>query len=548
MQVPLLLPELPELPELSRQAPRDLDSVARHVAARTVTAAMRTLTGERERVVGIVGIVARPRPLALWFRSSHVGPMRPLICIMLCTLAACTSAPEATPVPPIAAASPSVAAVNVNEIDSLIQRVVASKRLVGLSVGVMQDGKIVLAKGYGYRSLQPRLPVTPTTMFGIGSVTKQFTCSAALLLEQAGKLSMNDAVAKYVPSATRAKDITLLQLGQHVSGYRDYYPLDFVGREMAKPEPADTVIARYATRPLDFAPGSRWSYSNTNFLILGRAVEMASGQTIGAFLKERIFTPVGMTRTSFDRTPNDSNAALGYTSYALAEPTLVEPEGQGWIGAAGAIWSTPTDLLAWDLALIDGKVLAPASFAKLTTPKVLTDGRVTGYGCGLGVQSSGDALVYSHGGGIAGIVTQNIVIPGTRSGIVTLANADFAATDEITSAILRKLTPHVDVPTIAGPSALNAAKAFLTSVEQGRVDRATLSDDFSGLLTDAHLAKDRASLAALGKISGVEVSRLRERGGMEVTTVDYMVGTTAARSAMYRSPDGKIQQFLVNRR
>ena len=139
----------------------------------------------------------------------------------------------------------------------------------------MQDGKVVLAKGYGYRSLEPKLPVTPTTMFGIGSVTKQFTCSSALLLEQEGKLSMNDHVAKYVPSATRANDVTLMELGQHVSGYRDYYPLDFVVREMAKPEPTDTVIARHATRPLDFEPGSRWSYSNTNFLILGKAIETA---------------------------------------------------------------------------------------------------------------------------------------------------------------------------------------------------------------------------------------------------------------------------------
>lgn len=465
----------------------------------------------------------------------------------LAAVTACTAAPETIPVvqPPVATAM--VPAINVDEVDSLIQRVVTSKRLVGLSVGVMQDGKVVLAKGYGYRSLDPKLPVTPTTMFGIGSVTKQFTCSSALLLEQEGKLSMNDPVAKYFPSATRAKDITLLELGQHVSGYRDYYPLDFVVREMARPEPTDTVIARYATRPLDFEPGSRWSYSNTNFLILGKAVEAASGQAIGTFMKQRIFTPIGMSRTAFDRLPNDTNTASGYTSYALADPTPVAPEAQGWIGAAGAIWSTPTDLLAWDLALIDGKVLSPASFAKLTTPRTLTDGRMTTYGCGLGVQKTGDALIYSHGGGIAGIVTQNIVIPSTRSGIVTLANSDFAATGEIASALIAKLTPHVDVPKIAGPSALDAAKGFLTSVEQGKVDRSTLGDDFNALLSDAHLAKDRASLAALGKVTDIVVRRTVERGGMEVALVEYRVGTTPARTSMYRSPDGKIQQFLINR-
>jgi len=172
---------------------------------------------------------------------------------------------------------------------------------------------------------------------------------------------------------------------------------------------------------------------------------------------------------------------------------------------------------------------------------------MTTYGCGLGVQRTGDALIYSHGGGIAGIVTQNIVIPATRSAIVTLANADFAATGEITSALMAKLMPHVDVPTVAGLPAIDAAKAFLASVEAGKVDRSTLGDDFNALLTDAQIAKDRASLAAHGRISDVVVRRTVERGGMEVAIIEYKVGTTAARTSMYRTPDGKIQQFLINR-
>ena len=184
--------------------------------------------------------------------------------LALTSLAACTNAPAKEPAASTPPAPPtvSVPAIDVNELDSLIQRVVADKRLVGLNVGVMQDGKVVLARGYGFRSLEPKLPVTPTTMFGIGSVTKQFTCSSALLLEQERKLSMSDRVAKYFPAATRANDVTLLDLGQHVSGYRDYYPLDFVVREMAKPEPTDTVIARYATRPLDFEPIPSAQFSN----------------------------------------------------------------------------------------------------------------------------------------------------------------------------------------------------------------------------------------------------------------------------------------------
>ncbi len=464
-------------------------------------------------------------------------------------LAAC-STPAERPEAPVARKPVRVSTppIDVGTIDSTIARIVADKHLVGVSVGVMQDGKVVLAKGYGLRSLAPVESVTPTTRFAIGSVTKEFTCSAALLLAEDGKLSMSDPVAKYAPTATRAKDISLLDLGQHVTGYRDYYPLDFVDREMQKAESADTIIGRYATRPLDFEPGSRWSYSNTNFLILGKAVEQASGMPIDKFLAQRIFDKVGMTNTLYDPPPTDSALAKGYTTYALGAPVVAKPEAKGWTGAAGAMWSTPTDLLKWDLALIDGTLLSPKSFALLSTPRTLTDGRSTGYGCGLSVGLTGEAEVLQHGGAVAGSVAQNIFIPVTRSGLVVLSNADFAPTGDIINAVLPKLLPHLTVPTIAGATALDAATAFLTSLEKGSIDRGTLGDDFNALLSDEHVAADRKTLAAIGKISDIKVTRTVERGGMEVAIVQYKVGKVDAQSAMYRTPDGKIQQFLINRR
>lgn len=456
--------------------------------------------------------------------------------------------PRATAAAPVVKA-PVVhtAPVNVAALDSLIAHVVKDKHLLGLSVGVMQDGKVVFDKGYGLRSVEKQEPVTPTTMFPIGSVTKQFTCAATLLLQEDGKLSMSDPVAKYVPSVTRARDVTLMDLGNQVTGYRDYYPLDFVTPEMQQPHPADTIIARYAMRPLDFEPGTRWSYSNTNFLLLGKAIEKASGMPVGDFMAKRIFTRLGMTRTSFERSPGDTGVASGYTSYALAAPTPAVPEGKGWLDAAGAIYSTTGDLLTWDLALIDGTLLSPASYATLTTPRTLTDGRSTGYGCGINVQKTGPAIVLQHGGAISGSGSMNIIIPATRSAVVVFANADASPVGDITSAVVAMLTPSVDVPTITGLTAVEAATAFLKSVERGAVDRATLGDDFAALATSAHLAADRASLASYGRVSDVHVTRTAERGGMEVAIVQFMVGKTPARAAMYRTPDGKIQQFLIYR-
>src|SRR5258705_8604160 len=277
------------------------------------------------------------------------------------------------------------------QLDSMIRRVVAEKHIVGLSVGVMQNGKVVLAKGYGVRDVSTRDPVTPRTMFAIGSVTKQFTCSALLLLAEQRRLSLADPVSIYFPTLTPAKDITLLDLGGHLSGFRDYYPLDFVDREMQKAATADQIITEYATRPLDFEPRSRYSYSNTGFLILGRVIEQVSGQPFGTFLAPRIFTPLQLTRTAYEPAPNGADMARGYTSFALATPIAAEAEATGWAGAAGAIWSTPTDLLTWDRALLDHRLISPASVATLTTPQRLTDGRSSGYGCGEAINDRGQA-------------------------------------------------------------------------------------------------------------------------------------------------------------
>jgi CubicO group peptidase (beta-lactamase class C family) len=381
------------------------------------------------------------------------------------------------------------------------------------------------------------------TKFAIGSVTKQFTCAAVLLLEESGRISMSDPVSKYFPQLTQAREVTLLDLGNHVSGYRDYYPLDFVDREMGQRTTADSVIAEYATRPLDFAPGTRWSYSNTNFLILGRVVEKVSGVSFGTFLDQHIFTPLDMRATVYDPAPGGPGMASGYTSFALGAPASVAPEGAGWAGMAGALWSTPSDLLSWDLALVDGKVLSPQSYRTLTTPRRLADGRSTGYGCGDGVGDRGETVLLTHGGAVSGFTAQNTVIPATRSAVVLLTNADFGSLGELNRAILAKLIPHVSVPAIRGAPALPTATALLSQLQKGQVDRAALGDDFAAYLTPERLAGARKSLA--GRIADVQVVSTAERGGMEVAEVRFKVGARAAAALMYRTPDGKVQEFLV---
>jgi D-alanyl-D-alanine carboxypeptidase len=437
--------------------------------------------------------------------------------------------------------------IDPNQIDSIIRRNIAEKHIIGVSVGIMQNGQVVFARGYGRANIASNVPVTPRTMFAIGSVTKQFTCSSMLMLQEQGKLSVDDPVSKYYPQLTRATDITLKDLGGHLSGYRDYYPLDYVDREMAHAEPADSIIMRYATRPLDFEPRSRWSYSNTGFLIIGRVIEKVSGQPIGTFFQTHIFTPLKLERTQYEPAPNGPEMATGYTSFGLSDPIVAVPEAKGWAGAAGAIWSTPSDLLTWDLSLLDHTLISPASYAVLTTPRRLSDGRSSGYGCGEGISDRGSAVTFSHGGAVSGFVAQNTVIPSTKSALVVLSNSDFSPVGALNQELLATLLPSADVPVVHGLSALDAAKKFLADLQQGRVDRSTISEDFDAYLTADKLAAAQKSLNALGPISNIRIAGVSERGGLEVASVRFNVGGTAAQGLMYRRPDGKLEEFLFSR-
>ena len=442
-----------------------------------------------------------------------------------------------------------------------------ARGLVGLNAAVVENGATVLAEGFGTRSLQTGEPVTPDTMFAIGSITKQFTAACVLLLAEDGKLAVTDKVAKYYPDLTRAADITLLDLMNHVSGYPDYYPLDFVDRPMARPTPSDEVIRRFGTRPLDFEPGSRYSYSNTGYLILGRVVEKVSGESYEGFLARRILKPLGLARTSYEPDPASPGCAQGHMSFWLGEPMAVPLEGKGWVAAAGALFSTPADLAAWDLALIGGRVLKPESFKLMTSPRRLNDGSLSNYGCGLAVGERDGMVVLSHSGAVNGFYALNVVVPATRSAAVLFSNLSSysdvnAVWGPLAAAILPKAGPKAapaakdkpappappkGVPAIAGLAAAEQAKAFVKALQEGRVDRSALGGEFDIFLKPAYIAPAAARLKPYGEPAAAVVESIGERGGMEVSTTRLEFKTGALKVLMYRTPDGKIQQLFIQK-
>jgi CubicO group peptidase (beta-lactamase class C family) len=387
-------------------------------------------------------------------------------------------------------------------------------------------------------------------------VTKEFVAALTLLLQEEGKLSVHDTLAKWYPNLTRSKEITLLDLINHVSGYHDYYPLDYVDREMAKPTTADAIMKEYATVPLDFDPGTRWSYSNTGYTILGRVLERVTGTPLGTLLEERIFRPLGMRQTMYEPTAPERRAT-GYVSWALGEMEPAQLEGRGWIGAPGGIWSTAGDIAKWDLALMRAGFLTPASRQVMFTERVLRDGTPTGYAGGLTVGSVGGRTIFQHGGATAGFSATNVFVPDDTAAVVLLSNTDqnigAGALLQLVSPVRsttaaappRRTQSPMTPPTPKGPGAVAMATSFFNALQQGTVDRALLSPDYAAFLTPQRVRQARSSLAPLGEVTRAQLLGISERGGTQVAQVLLTAGGRTVRTLMYRRPDGVLEEFLI---
>jgi D-alanyl-D-alanine carboxypeptidase len=465
-----------------------------------------------------------------------------------------------------AAAGQPVTADTTRALERAIAQELSRRGGVGATVAIIANGRPLLAKGFGRRSVESPAPVGDDALFGIGSVTKQFTAAAALLLAEQGKLSVDDKVAKYYPGLTRANDITILDLMNHVSGYPDYYPLDFVDRRMMKPIAPDELIRQYAGAPLDFEPGTRWSYSNTGFVLLGRILEKASGQPLGSFLSEKIFEPLGMTHTVYEPRTDDRRVLPGYTSFALTKLTRATREGDGWVGAAGAIYSTAADIARWDMALIEGRVLKPMSWDLMTRPRMLANGKSSNYGCGLSVGTRDGLTVFTHGGAVSGFIARNTFVPQTRSAVVVMINDEDgplanAIVERAMAAVLPARAANLPVttgpsaaredrgqiPRVAGPDPGKQASALFKALQAGTLDRSGLGDEYSAFVTDAKVRAASRELKPFGGPTGISVRSVAERGGMEVSSVRLTFGSGALDGLMYRSPDGKVQEYLLFR-
>ena len=244
------------------------------------------------------------------------------------------------------------------KIDTAVTQVLSSTKVPSASIAIVKDGRIAYLQAYGLARLSPPMDATPQMQYAIGSISKQFTAAAVLLLAQEGKLTLDDPVSKYLPDLTRAKEVTIRMLLSHTSGYQDYWPEDYVMTSMMVPTNAQHILDVWAKRSLDFDPGTKWQYSNTNFVIAGRIVEQVSGTPLIDLLKKRIFLPLGMDNVyDTDASKLPATDPTGYERHALGPQRPSPQEGTGWMFAAGELAMPAHDLALWDISVINRSLL-----------------------------------------------------------------------------------------------------------------------------------------------------------------------------------------------
>jgi len=444
--------------------------------------------------------------------------------------------------------SQSLTASERSRIDSAVLELLASTGAPSASIAVVRGGEIAYEKGYGDARLDPKAAASPAMRYAIGSVSKQFTVAAILLLAEEGRLGLDDRVSKWFPQLTRAGDIRIRQLLSMTSGYQDYWPQDYVFTDMQRPAGAQEIVRRWAQIPLDFEPGSRWQYSNTNYVIAAALVERVSGMPFMRFLHERLFAPLRMTSVAdFDQGPLTPQDAGAYLRNALGPLRPAPKEAAGWLFGAGQLAMTAHDLALWNISLMNRSLLRPESYQAMMTATVLGTGVPTNYGLGLNVGAPGGRRRLSHGGAVSGYTTHNEVYPDDRTAITVYTNiypGAAGAPGQIAARVAGVLFGGTSAAAVA---ARDQARRIYDGLVNGVIDRGLFTADANAYFTAEVLGDYANSLTPLGAPSQFVATGESLRGGMTIRSYRIVAGGVTMDLTTMTRPDGKIDQYIVAR-
>ncbi len=311
--------------------------------------------------------------------------------------------------------------------DEFVSTEMRTQHIPGAALAVVRDGKIVKAAGYGQSNVELGVATKPESIFQTGSVGKQFTATAVMILVEEGKIALDDKISKHFPDGPAAwKDITVRHLLTHTSGIPDYTSEKTGGAVNLRMDYTEAeLVKKIAGLPLDFQPGEKWSYSNSGYLLLGVLIHNVTGEFYGDFLQQRVFQPLQMTSTRIiseaDIVPNRS------AGYRLVKGEL---KNQEWVSpslnttADGALYTNVLDLAKWDAALYTQKLLKKSSFEQMWTPVKLNSGKTFPYGFGWSVADVNGHPLLEHGGAWQGFTTHISRYVDDRLTIVVMTNLD----------------------------------------------------------------------------------------------------------------------------
>ncbi len=464
------------------------------------------------------------------------------------------------------------------KVDRAIKQVMDETKVPSVSVGIARGGVVVYAQAFGQAVLPRNMGVASTVdgklalaqqttkavpanadmAYPIGSISKQFTAACLLLLQERGKLRLDDAVSKWFPSLTRANEVTIRNLLTHTSGYSDYAPQDYtiplwttVGDPLA-------LVNLWASKPLDFDPGTRWQYSNTNFVLAALIVEKASGQHFHDFLWQNVITPLKLQGVLDLDTDRARLQVRGYERHALGPLRPAVLEAPGWYYGDGELAMPAATLLAWDESIVHRTLLKPASYDALETEFRLKDGTGSGYGLGVSVHRllSGKRVI-SHSGEVGGFVSNNVVVLDDDLCYAALTNEEARVAGLVTRAVGSILlgtpaapaaaaTQAAPAPSAATTQAEAQAQTILTSLQEADLDPALFTSNANFYFNAETIDDYSTSLAPLGDVRSVQQTSEELRGGMVFRTfkVRFAKGSALTLST-YTLPNGTLEQFIV---
>jgi D-alanyl-D-alanine carboxypeptidase len=457
---------------------------------------------------------------------------RIVVCLLLSTASAASAqAPSAQDL------------VLARRVDSIATQVLRATGVPSATVAVVRHGQLAYANAYGCARLNPCVSAAPEMRYAIGSISKQFTAAAILLLQEEGKLSLDDPISRFIPGLTRGNDVTIREILSHTSGYQDFWPQDYVMPMMLTATTPQAIANRWAKQPLDFEPGSRWQYSNTNYTLAGMVVEKASGMPFFQFIRSRILNPLGLSSASdFDVNPRAATVT-GYIRYGLGPLRPAPDAGPGWMWAAGELAMTASDLAKWDMSVIKHGLLRPESYRALTTDVRLNNGVGTGYGLGVDVAMQGGRFMVEHSGEVSGFTAENMVFPDDSAAVVVLTNQDAApASGAIAQQIAQSLFATEDA---LAASRTAQARNIFEGLQRGTIDRSLFTSNANAYFSEQALRDFASSLGPLGAPTSFVQTRRAERGGMVYRSYRVTFPNQTLRVWTYEMPDGKLEQYQV---